>query len=89
MILASTAKGSNLQEFPEIADGVMEVILPFIAMAATPQTTELGELKAEVASLKRQLSNLHVAGQCRSKRRRNRRTRSHSPSESGVFWFYI
>ena len=40
----------------------MEVILPFIAMVTTLQTTELGELKTEVASLRRQLSDLQVTG---------------------------
>ena len=59
MILASTAKGSNyLQELAEMADSVMEVISPSIAMVAPPQTTELGKLKTEVASLRRQLSDL-------------------------------
>ena len=62
MIVASTAKGSNLQELAEMADNVMEVILLSIATMATPQTNELGELKAEVASLRRQLSDLQVTG---------------------------
>ena len=46
MILASTAKGISLLELTEMADSVKEVISPSIAMAATPQTTELGELEA-------------------------------------------
>ena len=63
MILASTAKNSNLQELAEMADSVIEVILLSIAMVATPQGTEVGELKAEVASLRRQLSGLQATGQ--------------------------
>ena len=41
-----------------MADSVMKVILLPIATVATPQATEFGELKAEVASLRRQLSDL-------------------------------
>ena len=69
MILASTANGSNLQELAEMADSVMEVISPSIATMATPQTTELGEIKAEVASLRRQLLDLQVTRRRRSNRR--------------------
>ena len=58
MILALTAKRSNLQQLAEMADSVLEVISPYIAMVATPQTTESGELKAKVASLRRQLLHL-------------------------------
>ena len=53
MILASTAKGSNILELAEMDGSVMEVISPSIATVATSQTTDLGELKAEVASLRR------------------------------------
>ena len=60
--MASTAKGSNLLEVAEMADSVMEVISPSIAMVATPHATELGELKVEVASLRRQLSDLQATG---------------------------
>ena len=45
MILASTAKGSKLQELVEVADSVMEVISPSIATVATPLATELENLR--------------------------------------------
>ena len=86
MIPASTAIGSNLLELAEMADSVTEVISPSIPTVATPQTTELGELKAKVASLRRQLSNLQAKGQHRS----NWRTwsQSCSPSQSAeVCWY--
>ena len=51
-----TTKKSNLQELAEMGDRMMEVILPSITTVATPQGTEVGELKAEMASLRRQLS---------------------------------
>ena len=87
MILASTAKGSNLKELlGEMADNEMEVISPSIAMVATPQTIRLGEIKAEVASLRRELSDLQATGQLRTNRRT--RSQSHSPSESGVCWYH-
>ena len=57
MILASTVKGSNVQELAEMADRVMEVILSSIATVTMPQGTTLGKLKAEVESLRRQLSD--------------------------------
>ena len=63
MILASTAKVSNVQQLAEMTDGVMEVILPSMAAVATPQATEVGELKAEMARLRRQLSDLWATGQ--------------------------
>ena len=46
MILALTAKGSNLLELAEMADSVMEVISQSNTTIATPQTTELGEFNA-------------------------------------------
>ena len=76
MILASTAKGSSLIELVEMEDSVMEVISLSIAMVATPQNTQLGVLKSEVASLRRQLSDLQVTGWRRSNSRSKRRTRS-------------
>ena len=51
MILASTAKGSNLQELADTANSVMEVISLSIATVATPQGTEVRQLKAKVTSL--------------------------------------
>ena len=71
MNLASTAKGSNLQELAAMADSVMKVISPSIATMATPQTTELGELKTKVASLRRQLLDLQVKGWHRRNSRSN------------------
>ena len=53
MILASTAKESNLLELAEMAGSVMEIISPSFTTVATPPATELGKLKAEVASLRR------------------------------------
>ena len=46
MNLASTAKGSNLQELAEMIDYVMEVILLSIATVVTHQANEFGKLKA-------------------------------------------
>ena len=43
MILALTAKGSNLQKLAELADSVMEVISPSIATVAMTKVTEFGE----------------------------------------------
>ena len=60
MILPSTAKGSNVQELDEMADNMIKVILLSIAMVVTPQGTEVGELRAEVASLRIQLSDLRA-----------------------------
>ena len=56
--LASTAKGASLTVWTEMEDSVMEVISASIATVATSQTTEMKELKAEVASLRRQISDL-------------------------------
>ena len=86
MIMVSTAKGNSLQELTEMANGMMEVISLSISTVATPQGTEIKELKAEVTSLWRQLSDLLATGQRRSNSRKNRRTRSQSrsPSQSVV-----
>ena len=70
MILESTAIKSNLQELAEMPDNMMKVI----AIVATPQGTEVGELKAKVASLRRQLSDLQGTGRRRSNSRSNWRT---------------
>ena len=59
----------------EMTNSVMEVISSPVATVATPQNTELGELKTKVASLRRQLSDLQVTG----RRRSNWRTQSCSP----------
>ena len=67
-----TVKGSNLQELAEMADSVIKVISSRIATVATPQATEFEELKAKVASLRRQLLDLKATGWSRS----NRRTQS-------------
>ena len=72
MILASTAKGSSLLQLTEMVDSVMEVILPSVATVATPQTSEVKELRAEAASLRKQLSDLKATGRHKS----NRGTRS-------------
>ena len=90
MILASTAKEASLTDLAEMADRVMEVISPSIATVATPQTTEVKDLKAEVASLRRQLSDLKATGRRRSTSRSKRRTqsRSRSPSQPRVCWYH-
>ena len=76
MILALTTKGSSLLMLAEMADSVMEVISPSITTVATLRTTELGVLKSEVASLRRQLLDFEITGQCKNNSRSNRRTRS-------------
>ena len=44
-----------------MADSVMEVVSPSIAMVAVPQaTSEVGKLQAELASLEKQLSVLQA-----------------------------
>ena len=88
MTLASTAKRSNLQESAKMANSVMEVISPYVTIVATPQATEYGKFKSEVASLRRQLSDLQATGRRRSNNRSNKRTQSHShsPQQSGVCW---
>ena len=90
MNLASKAEGSSLQELAEMADSMMEVISPSIATVAMPQGTEVGELKAEEASLRRQLSDLQATGQHKRNSRSKRKTRSYllSPSQSGVCWYH-
>ena len=57
-----------------MASSVMEVISPSFATVSTPQTNELRELMAEVAILKKQISNLQATGWCRSNSRSKRRT---------------
>ena len=52
MILASTAKGRNLREVAEMANSVMQVILPSIFTVAMPQGTEYGKLKGRSAKCK-------------------------------------
>ena len=90
MILVSTVKGSSLLQLAEMVDSMMEVISPSIATVATSQTTLVKELKAEVASLRRKLSDLKPTGQRRSNSRSNRRTWSQScpPSQPGVSWYH-
>ena len=61
-------------------NSVMEVISPSFATVATPQTTELRELMAEVACLKKQLSDLKATGRRRSNNGSNKRTQFRSPS---------
>ena len=73
-------RGRDWKLLAEMANSVMDVISPSFAMVATPQTTELRELMAEMARLKRQISNLQATGRCKSNNRSNRRTRTRSPS---------
>ena len=75
MILEYKAKRGYMIRIGWMADSVMEVNLPSIITVATPQATEFGETKGEMANLKRQLSALQATGYHRinSKNRSNRR----------------
>ena len=64
----------------EMDHSIMEVISPSRATAATPQTTELRKLMAEVTCLKKQLLDLKATKRRRSNNGSNRSNQYHSPS---------
>ena len=77
MVLASTAEPASLEQLATLADKIMEAVAsPSISNVETSQlSTELSELRAEVARL-RQLVDSHR----RPSRTRSSRTRSSSPA---------
>ena len=77
MVLASTAKPASLEQLATLADKIMEAVAsPSIFNVETSQlSTELSELRAEVARL-RQLVDSHHRPSCT----RSSRTHSSSPA---------
>ena len=57
LVLASTAEAISLQEFATLADKVMEVATPTVAMVSPSYSlvAEISELKAEIAQVKQLL----------------------------------
>ena len=91
MVLAAASERTPLEELAALADKIMEVASPSIATMATPTqaTSEVDRLRAENASLQKQISALQAAT---GPRRRRSRSRNHgrprSPSQSGVCWYH-
>ena len=91
MVLAAASERTPLEELAALADKIMEVASPSIATVASPTqaTSEVDSLRAENASLRKQISALQAAT---GPRRRRSRSRNHgrprSPSQSGVCWYH-
>ena len=91
MVLAAASEKTPLEELATLADKIMEVALPSIATVATPPqaTSEVEHLRAENASLRKQISALQTATGPRRRRSRSRnRGRPRSPSQSAVCWYH-
>ena len=91
MVLAAASDKTPLEELAALADKIMEVAIPSIATVATPShaTSEADNLRAENASLRKQISALQAATGPRRRRSRSRnRGRPRSPSQPGVCWYH-
>ena len=94
MILAATTDKMTMEDMAQMADKVMEVTSPSISNVTVSQpTSEVAQNSYRIAQLEKELSSLRATQ--RSGRRRNtsrsrdsRRTRSRSPSPSGVCWYH-
>ena len=92
MVLAAASEKSSLDELATLADKIVEVALPSIAtVSVTSSTTsEVEHLRAENASLRKQISALQTTTGPRRRRSRSRnqgRTRR-SPSQPGICWYH-
>ena len=59
VVLASTADSVSLEELAALADKVMDVAIPSIAVVSTPQaTTDVEQLRVEVTRLKDTVTSL-------------------------------
>ena len=58
MVLATAPAASTLEELAELADRVAEVATPVMAAVTNPQTSEVEQLRAEVAKLRVSLQSL-------------------------------
>ena len=83
MVLASARRDASLEELADMADKMMEVASPSIATVQVPPkvTTEIEELRSEVASLTTLVKSL-------THRRSPSPTRRHSPAESSHLCWY-
>lgn len=74
MVLASTRSDMPIDELAQLADKIVEVAVPEVATVSAQSTTsEVDQLRAEIASLKQQIQTLQLP------HRRSRR-RSRSPA---------
>ena len=92
IVLASASERNTLQDLAILADKMAEVAGPTISTVATPaQATSEGDssMRAEISSLREQVSALQAAVRPRRSRSRSRnRGRPRSPSGTGVCWYH-
>ena len=91
MVLAATSERTSLDELATLADKIVEVAVPSIATVSgsAPITSEVELLRAENASLRKQVSALQSATGPRRRRSRSRNQgRPRSPSLPGVCWYH-
>ena len=56
MVLASTRNDTPINELAQLADKIMEVVIPEVAnVSVQPNTSEIESLRAEIIDLKQQL----------------------------------
>ena len=91
IVLASASEKNTLQDLATLADKMMEVAGPTISTVVTPTqaTSEGDSMRAEISSLREQVSALQAAVRPRRSRSRSQnRGRPRSPSGSGVCWYH-
>ena len=91
MVLAAASEKTPLEELATLADKMTEVASPFVATVASPSqaTSEMDDLRAEITSLRQQISALQSGAAPRQRRSRSRnRDRPRSPSQSTVCWYH-
>ena len=85
MVLASTGENVALEDLAQLADKIVEVVLPSVsAVHATPVTAEVEQLRAEVARLTKLVQSMA------SPRRppRGRSASPHPPADSALCWYH-
>ena len=88
MVLASASERSPLEELATMADKILEVAMPSIAMVSAPSwaMSELEQLWAENTSLREQISALQAATEPRQRRSRSRNRGQSCSSSQTVCW---
>ena len=87
MVLASTGSTVRLEDLAQLADRITEVAVPSVSAMSTPQlTTEMDQIRSDIASLRKLVQSLA------SRSRRTSRSRSPTPIDprapSDLCWYH-
>ena len=92
MVLASANPSATLQELTELADKVVEVAIPSVAaLAQTPVSSDVKQLRADLARLQASLNAFTRESRsrsCRSSRSRHSPSPAHQNPDPTLCWYH-